>query len=159
MSAGQFKQFCSDSNRSSSRASYLIFDAVCRRFSSTVFQFKNVLQEHVQPGFPRFHERQNFAGRMLIQLFTTDSLDRPFIQGLFRRLHPGGTIVKWMLSTFVKPDSVDTIFQQQAYMLSTLSCIRSLIAEDAVNCISCYFDGKYVRSIMRRFAVHLHLQI
>lgn len=59
----------------------------------------------------RFHERWKFAGRMLCQLFTTDSLDRPFIQGLFRRLHPGGTTVKWVLSTFAEPGSADTILQ------------------------------------------------
>ena len=115
----QFKQYCSVFNRSSLRASSLVSNAVFRRFSTAFFQFKNAFQERVQSGF-RFHERWNFVERMLTQLFTTDSLDRPFIQGLFRRLHPGGTsAVKWILSTLVKPDSVDTILQQQANIPST----------------------------------------
>ncbi len=55
----------------------------------------------------RFHERSNFEGRMLTQLFTIDSLYRSFIQALSRRLHPGGTsAVKWILVTLVKPDSI-----------------------------------------------------
>lgn len=116
MSAGKVKQFeqhCSGSNQSSLRASHLESIAVFRRFLSSVFQFKNAFQECVQSGFPRFHERWKFAGRMLSQLFTTDSLDRPFIQRLFRRLHPGGTTVKWILSTLVKPGSVDTIYNNK----------------------------------------------
>ena len=114
MSAGKFTQFeqcCSGSDQCSLRASHLESNSVFRRFSSSVFQFKNALQERVQSGFLRFHERWKFARRMLSQLFTTDSLDRPFIQGLYRRLHPGGTTVKWILSTLVKPGSVDTILQ------------------------------------------------
>ena len=97
----QFEQYCSGSDQSSLRASHLESKAVFRRFSSSVSQFKNACQERVQSVFSRFHERWKFAGRMLCQLFTTDSLDRPFIQGLFKRLHPGGTTVKWILSTFV----------------------------------------------------------
>ena len=114
MSTGKFNQFeqsCSGSNQSSLRASHLKTNSVFKRFSSSVSQFKNAFQERVQSVFPRFHERWKFVGRMLCQLFTTDSLDRPFIQGLFRRLHPGGTTVKWSLSTFVKPCSDDTILQ------------------------------------------------
>ena len=114
MSTGNFKRFeqhRSGFNQSSLRASHVESNAVFRRFSSSISQFKNAFQDRVQSVFPGFHERWKFAGRMLCQLFSTDSLDRPFIQGLFRRLHPGGTTVKWILSTFVKPGSVDTILQ------------------------------------------------
>ena len=115
MSTGKFKRFeqqRSGFNQSSLRASHVESNAVFRRFSSSISQFKNASQDRVQSVFPRFHERWKFAGRMLCQLFTTDSLDRPFIQGLlFRRLHPGGTTVKRILSTSVKTGSVDTILQ------------------------------------------------
>ena len=114
MSTGKFKRFeqhRSGFNLSLLRASPLESNAVFRRFLAAFLDSKMRSRTVCSLSFLVSTRDGSSQEECYVSCLTTDSLDRPFIQGLFRRLHPGGTTVKWILSTFVKPGSVDTVLQ------------------------------------------------
>ena len=100
--------------------------------------------------FGGFHERSNFEGRMLAQLcqlFTDDSLDRPFIQGRRRRLRPGGTsAITWILVTLLRPIIADDSISLHNF----IRVRRSGRKEFGRNSDSFYLDLTWISSKRQR---------